>query len=414
MIPSGHGDLGRAVEVPTVERAKPEDAGRTGPRPFALHMATAAAVWGGAVGASAAAGPAARVLWHPSIASETGGPSAAPDAVAAAAAARLASFHAAVARYREHPFRRTADAPEIVAEIGAARLLAYGEGPRAALFVPSLVNRYYVADLSGRRSFVRWFAARGWRVFVVDWGRPGTAELGYDIDDYVVRVLEPLAEAAGRPDVAIGYCMGGLLALALCARRPRMFSGLVLLATPWDFAGGSAGMPGAWFRAVENMLESEGAMSVDALQSCFYALDPLLVLRKFVAFADVPRDSEREYAFVELEDWVNDGVPLPAPAARTCFGGWYGRNDPVRGCWRVAGEAVRPEAVDLPAYVVAPTGDRLVPSASSLPLARILPRATVRRPRMGHLGLMASATADRRVWRPLLAWMRRFAVTAGV
>ena len=241
MIPSGQGDLGRAVEVPAVERAKPEDAGRTGPRPFALHMATAAAVWGGAAGASAAAGPAARVLWHPSIASETGGPSAAPDAVAAAAAARLASFHAAVARYREHPFRRTADAPEIVAEIGAARLLAYGEGPRAALFVPSLVNRYYVADLSGRRSFVRWFAARGWRVFVVDWGRPGTAELGYDIDDYVVRVLEPLAEAAGRPEVAIGYCMGGLLALALCARRPRMFSGLVLLATPWDFAGGSAG-----------------------------------------------------------------------------------------------------------------------------------------------------------------------------
>ena len=393
-------------------QAMPEDAERTGPRPFALHMATAAAVWGGAVGASAA-GPATSVLWHPSLASAAGGADAESGAVAAAAAARMASFHAAVARYREHPFRRTAEAPETVAEIGAARLLAYGKGPRTALFVPSLVNRYYVADLSGRRSFVRWFAARGWRIFVVDWGRPGGTELDYDIGDYVVRILEPMAEAAGWPGVVIGYCMGGLLALALCARRHREFSGLVLLATPWDFAGGSAGMPGAWFRMIENTLESEGAMSVDALQSCFYALDPLLVLRKFVAFADVPWDSEREYAFVELEDWVNDGVPLSAPAARTCLGGWYGGNTPLRGCWQVMGESVRPQAIDLPAYVVAPTADRLVPSASSLPLARILPRATVRRPRMGHLGLMASGTADRRVWRPLHAWMRRLAMSEG-
>ena len=40
--------------------------------------------------------------------------------------------------------------------------------------------------------------------------------------------------------------------------------------------------------------------------------------------------------FVALEDWLNDGVPLPAPVARQCLAGWYGRNEPGRLAWRIA------------------------------------------------------------------------------
>ena len=374
-------------------------------------MATAAAVWGGAA-AAAAAGPASAFLWHRDLAAESAGLAVDPEAAGQAAFRRLAAFEAAVARYCAHPYRRTAGTETVVARNGAARLIRYGEGGRTALVVPSLVNRYHICDLDGRRSFARWLAARGWRVLLVDWGSPGERERAFDCTDYVAEVLEPFARRAARmsqrPPVVVGYCMGGMLALAAALRGRAPFAGLALLAVPWDFhhEGTSEARRLAFAGAAfADMLAGRGEMPVDALQTCFYALDPMLTPRKFLAFGALDPGSEAERAFVELEDWVNDGVPLAAPVARECFAGWYGRNEPMRGEWRIDGVPVRPEAATLPAWVVVPAGDRIVPPASALALGRALPNATVRRPRLGHIGLMASKTAARRVWRPLLAWM---------
>jgi len=389
--------------------------GRTGPRPLALHMATAAAVWGGAA-AAATTGPANGLLWHRDLADEWSRLAVPPEAVGEAALRRLVDFEAAISRYCAHPFRREVETEPVLARRGAARLISYGEGERTVLIVPSLVNRYYVCDLSGRRSFARWLAARGWRVMLVDWGSPGERERRFDCTDYIESVLEPFAREAARvsrrPPVVIGYCMGGLLALPMVTRARVAFSGMALLAVPWDFHGGGGpearrlAFAGSTFA---DMLAESGEMPVDALQTCFYALDPMLTPRKYLAFGEFEPGSEAERAFVELEDWVNDGVPLATPVAQECFAGWYGRNEPARGEWRISGEPVRPEAATLPAWVVVPAGDRIVPPASALALARALPNATVRRPRLGHIGLMASRTAARRVWRPLLAWMNGLA-----
>ena len=39
----------------------------------------------------------------------------------------------------------------------------------------------------------------------------------------------------------MGYCMGGTLAVALAARKPRRVSKLALLAAPWDFHADKTG-----------------------------------------------------------------------------------------------------------------------------------------------------------------------------
>ena len=110
--------------------------------------------------------------------------------------------------------------------------------------------------------------------------------------------------------------------------------------------------------------------------------------------------------FVALEDWLADGVPLAAPVATECLGGWYGENTPGRGTWEVAGLPVDPAALRLPTLIALPAQDRIVPPESAAALAALVPHAAVLRPKAGHVGMVAGAHARVELWDPLLHWIR--------
>lgn len=325
---------------------------------------------------------------------------------------------AGIAAYRRHPWqRRLADPPALWTE-GNSRLLDYGAtapvppaGP-ALLVVPSLVNRAHVLDLMEGGSMLRWLAARGLRPLLLDWGWPGEAERGFTLTDYIAGRLERALVAAARlaegPLVLAGYCMGGLLALAAAQRRPDLVRALALLATPWDFHAGDpdrARFVAALVPLFEPAFALHDALPVDLLQTLFALLDPFGVAAKYRAFARLDPASPRARLFVALEDWLNDGVPLAASVARECLTGWYGRNDPARGAWRIAGLAVDPSVVSAPAFVAIPARDRIVPPESARPLAALLPRATVHEPAAGHIGMAAGSAAEAALWRPLADWL---------
>ncbi|MFQ5972792.1 MAG: alpha/beta fold hydrolase [Alphaproteobacteria bacterium] len=410
---------------------------RVGPRPLPLHLATALEGWM----SSRAALPLLRsgsIAWRPDLApraealrqridgeraeeSPVGGVEGAAfdRAVDVEVRRRLAAFHEGVQAYRRHPYRREVEAPRALWREGTTTLLDYGAAvPGAArgrpvLFVPSLINRAYILDLSEKRSLVRGLGARGIRPLLVDWDAPGARERRFTLTDYIAgrleRALSAAAGIAGGPIPVVGYCMGGLLALALAARRPDQVERLALLATPWDFHGD------AWARVQARaaaatlvlwspLLETLGELPVDVVQALFYTIDPFLVLRKFVNFARLDPSSARAAEFVALEDWLNDGVGLAAPVARECLGGWYGENTPARTEWRIAGRAVDPADVVCPSLVVVPRNDRIVPPASAEVLARI-PGATTFAPELGHIGMVVGARARETVWRPLAEWL---------
>ena len=342
-------------------------------------------------------------------------------AVEAEAAHRLDAFLHGVACYHAHPYRRSLPEPPVLWREGTTRLLDYGlgEGGLPVLLVPSLVNRAYILDLAEGNSFARWLArARGLRPLVVDWGAPGAVERGYSLTDYIAgrldHALDAALESVGEPGggrlAVLGYCMGGLLALALATRRPEV-ARLALLATPWDFhagpegvralAGLAAGLGALWKPAVTAL----GEMPVDAIQAMFAALDPFLVPRKFARFAGLDPGSAQARCFVALEDWINDGVALAAPVAGECLQGWYGANTPARGAWKVGGRAVDPAGFAGPSLVVVPQRDRIVPPGSADALAALLPNARRLRVPLGHIGMVAGRRAQSVLWEPLADWL---------
>ncbi len=396
---------------------------RLGPRPLPLHLGLATGTWLSAL-PSLPLAKARHVPWREHQQSQaaqlTKAIDAADDAAFATALAseigdRFAEMTAGIQAYWAHPYRRQPGSEAVVWSSGAARVVDYGAsrgGGVPALFVPSLINRGYILDLAPDRSMLGYLGNTGVWPLLLDWGEPGAAEQAFDLDAYVNARLIPacaaVADLCGQTPVLVGYCMGGLLALAAAVQRPELVSRLVLLATPWDF---HVDAPAVHLMA--RLGQRLGAtwpldqpVPVDMLQSFFAMLNPVRVANKFRAFGRLPPNSPQAVAFVQIEDWLNDGVPLAAPVARACFGQWYGENRPAGGCWCVGGEAIRPDRLTLSTLVVLPDRDRIVPPASARALADALPNPTVWSPNAGHIGMVAGARAKSGLWQPLAAWLK--------
>lgn len=346
-----------------------------------------------------------------------------PERFTAAVADELSTRHdrflTGLETYRSHPFHRDLPTPPAMWEAGPTRLLDYGAtspagaAGRPVLVVPSLVNRSYILDLAIDHSFLRFLASQGLRPLLIDWGTPGRAELGRSLDDYISGDMAAALDVAvgiaeGAPVPIIGYCMGGTLAAALAALTPDRISALILLAAPWDFHIGTNGPPAAVTAGragLEHLISTEGCLSVDALQSMFFSLDPLQGWTKFRAFAEIAADSPAAESFVALEDWLNDGVPLAAGVARECLFGWYGDNSPAGGVWEVSGQIIDPADIACPTLGIIPAQDRIVPPASALALIEKIPDATALSPQAGHIGMMVGRRAEAQLWAPLADWI---------
>jgi polyhydroxyalkanoate synthase subunit PhaC len=395
---------------------------RLAPRPLPAHLASATMLWltsraalpvlKNALPLSSVAGERLRDL-ATKIAAHGFEP--VERALDTEIARRAEAYVSGLEAYRSHPFRRRGGTAPVIWREGTTRLLDYGRhgDGSVVLVVPSLINRYYVLDLLPERSFLRHLASYGLRALVIDWGAPGDEEGRFDLTDYISGRLgaafAAAARVAGEPIAVVGYCMGGLLALALALRHQPQVAGLALLATPWDFhAEGDrqARLVGLALDCVARLCGETGSVPVELIQTLFFILDPFAAERKFIRLAALDPAGDEARRFVALEDWINDGVPLAFEVARSCARSWYGENDPARGVWRVAGEPVRPQSFRPPALVVVPRRDRIVPPASAEPLAAALGTKTVVRPPLGHVGMMSALRAPDVLWTPVAQWLR--------
>jgi polyhydroxyalkanoate synthase len=307
------------------------------------------------------------------------------EALGQAASQQLGELTAGITAYRASPVRRALKEPQTIWREGNSRLLDYGGDGPLALFVPSLINRAYILDLIEERSLMRWLAGHGVRPLLLDWGTPGETEAHFGLSDYTERLMGALT-AQQTPVHLVGYCMGGLLALAAAHFNVKS---LTLMATPWDFhapnkakAQQAAGLYKLW----QPMTRELGYLPVEAIQTLFTMADPLSPQQKFRRFGVDPSDS----IFPVLEDWINDGVPLTAQVADDCFINLYEKNN--------AHKIAAPQNITCPTLLVVPTTDRIVPPESARALAAYLTDCRVVNVPLGHVGMVISERAKQAVW----------------
>lgn len=369
----------------------------------------------------------AKNAWPPSSSNSPNG--SLREALAEETKNRATSFLIGILRYLDTSYQREISEPPCIWKRGHARLLDYGmrtlsrresrpnplpagEG-KIALFIPSLINRYYILDLQEERSLLRYMASQGIYPLVMDWGAPGEFEKGFSCGDYITNILHEaidfITQASQERIILAGYCMGGNLALAAAQLKPTQVSALALLATPWDFhckSFSSFVLDKPWLPLIEEFIAAQQNLPADIIQSLFYLTDPWVFEQKFRRFANLPPESRAAKDFIALEHWVNDGVPMTANVARDCLIGWAQENRMCVEQWTVGGKAITPHKVKQPVFIAMPLGDHVVPFDCAKPLADALPQATIVNPSTGHVGMIVGHKAKKELWQKLAEWVK--------
>jgi polyhydroxyalkanoate synthase len=250
------------------------------------------------------------------------------------------------------------------ARLGPAVLYDYGgKGPPAVL-VPSLINPPHVLDLDQAVSLASAVAEMGRRALLFDWG-PARERADLDIGGHVEHLLVPMLGKLGQPSALIGYCLGGTMSVA--AANLTEVERVATIAAPWRFAGypeeSRASLLELW-RSAKQAADQLKVLPMEVLQAAFWSLDPKRTVSKFARFAALDAGSPDAQRFVTLEDWANEGEPLPLPAARELIEDFFGSDLPGKGEWQISGRRMT-DALDVPLVNFTSSHDRITPDASA-------------------------------------------------
>ncbi|MCB1556746.1 MAG: alpha/beta fold hydrolase [Alphaproteobacteria bacterium] len=319
--------------------------------------------------------------------------------------------------YYNHPFQAKRKKGRLLWSRGEVELYHYPTRRNrkgALLLIPSLINKSTIFDLLPDISLIRALKAAGYDCYLIDWGYPTQDREQKTLQSLIERRLLPAAAIAaahhGAPLNALGYCMGGLFLTAAALKETSLFKTLIFLATPWNFKSGkdlfsSQAKTSLSFLIKTKEGEKPSPLSARQIQVFFAALNGDRIARKFATFAAMDQKSPEACRFVAVEDWLNDGPDLPASLVEDCLRRWYLENQPGRRQWHVGTTQIDPSKISVPVLNVLPSRDRVVPEFSARALAEAIPGSTFLKPDCGHIGLITSRSAAKKVVAPMIEWL---------
>jgi polyhydroxyalkanoate synthase len=193
---------------------------------------------------------------------------------------------------------------------------------RPLIFVPPLVNKYYLFDLTPRSSYLKWLVDQGHTVFVISWVNPTELHAAKDLADYVqdgiLEALDAVEKATGEREVdLVSYCLGGTLsaiAMALLTARGEgdRVASATLIATLVDFKS-----IGEWsvfigdeeLSAFERYLDDKGYVEAHDLARLFSTVRANDLIWSSVVNHYLLGEEARPS---DLLWWFDDGSRIPA------------------------------------------------------------------------------------------------------
>lgn len=278
----------------------------------------------------------------------------------------------------------------------------------------AFVNDPSILDLQADRSVVRGFLDRGFRVYVIDWGRPSLLDHSLTLSDYVVRYLDNCVDAA-RGDAnaervhLLGYSTGAPLAVAYAALFPGKVRTLLLQGPPLSFDA-EEGMFAFREASVDPdlLVERFGNLPAELVDLGFSLRKPVEYTAGTVASAwDDLADADEVEHDVRKMEWAADGPDLAGATYRQFVDDLLDDDALLSGDLELDGRRVDLSNVVMPVLLILGRDDEFVPASASLPaLDAVVSEDTgvVEFP-TGHVGLSVAPEAHEEGWPQVHDWL---------
>lgn len=293
------------------------------------------------------------------------------------------------------------------------------------LLVPALGIHAWTFDIMPTRSMVRYLMARGFDVYLLDWGQPSHSDREITLDTYVNQWLPAAVEAvrshAEAEEISLlGYCMGGLLCLMYMGAHDAPVRNLITIASPVNFhkSGpygkvlGLLSIPAMkmhdWFRMRLEPLDTQlFHVPGELLSLGFKMTNPPGVVQSYI---DLVRNiGDREYItdYMTMGQWFNDMVDYPGGTVREVIEKMLIANGLAGGRIRIGERESDLSRIRCSLLAFAGATDRIVSISAAKDVMRVT-GCTDKRFEVvpgGHAGVFAGGKAPDHTWRITADWL---------
>ncbi len=242
------------------------------------------------------------------------------------------------------------------------------------LMVPAWINKYYILDLTAKKSLVRWAVSRGYTVFVVSWVNPDETLAHKEFDDYltegIIAALDAVEVATGEHEVhGLGYCIGGTLigvGLGYLAgindqrlKTATMFTAQVDFSEPGDLA---VFIDEKQLDNLDRMMGDKGYLEAQAMFTTFNMLRSNDLIWSFFVSNYLLGKEPQPF---DLLHWNADATRMPRRMHLFYLRQMYLHNNLVKpGAVTLAGVPIDLTKVTVPVYLQACREDHIAPFRS--------------------------------------------------
>ena len=242
------------------------------------------------------------------------------------------------------------------------------------VIVTPWINKFYILDLTSRKSMVRYLTEQGFSVFITSWKNPDASMSEVRFDDYLLEGVNEVVRVASEfcevPKVhLVGYCIGGTLVTTYMAWANKRF--------------GADAVPVAHWSVFTTLTDFSHPGDIDVFidEACIGALDESMAKKGYLDGGEMATSFRmlRSNSLI-WHYWVNSyllGEPLPPfdvlfwnmdttrmPRAMHSYylHEMYLHNNLVkRDKLTIAGEAIDLDRIVQPLYAVTAEDDHIAP-----------------------------------------------------
>jgi polyhydroxyalkanoate synthase len=254
------------------------------------------------------------------------------------------------------------------------------------VFVPPWINKYYVLDLTEKKSMIRHMVAEGFTVFVISWKNPGADMADTGFQDYamdgILKAIEVACDICEVPQVhAAGYCIGGTALTTLMGWLNKKYQDKAqipvahwtLLSSLADFSRPGeieAFVNEEALANLEEIMSKQGYLDKTQLSTSFRMLRPNSLIWHYVVHKYLYGETPPT---LDVLCWNGDGTRLPHAMHTFCLRQFYVENKLTQpNAIVLDGIAVDLSEVTQPLYAVGTEEDHITPWKETFKTAHLV------------------------------------------